>query len=485
LTLFIGGCGIGTSPCQAPEPIGHDPVIQDGYVDVNQWIAFGGAGLLVHFLDLAVAPELGRLYGSGSGGFWVFEADGSGDLDYKESWWDQSTDTFSRVTVLQDSHVAVLDRSTGDLSLQQDAVRFNGIRLLDVEKATRIEQVSEIPISDASFVEASGDWLYVLRHQGMLEIYDIRDFTAPRLVSQLTGLGNPRAMTLPDEEGLGWVADSELGLVVLDLDDPRNPVVLSVYSTTGSAVDLARTSNQVFVAMGSDGLETFFVDGQEASSLGALALGGTATQVAVQDGLIWVANVQGFAVLRQRPGMAPAYHGFEPTSLFSLCVEPLPGRQGAAYGGSWSDLFVLQADRNVRAPQLVLESTSLQLEPGSPSGSLTFANRGGADLTVTQIASLAPEFSGTLPTGPISPGAQGTLALNFAEGFQPDVEICLASDDPAASVQTVLISTGDELSVLGLGELAPDFSLPDVDGSWHALSDYRGQPVLLVWFATW
>ena len=32
---------------------------------------------------------------------------------------------------------------------------------------------------------------------------------------------------------------------------------------------------------------------------------------------------------------------------------------------------------------------------------------------------------------------------------------------------------------------APDFSLPDLDGKPHALSDYRGQKVLLVSWASW
>jgi len=32
---------------------------------------------------------------------------------------------------------------------------------------------------------------------------------------------------------------------------------------------------------------------------------------------------------------------------------------------------------------------------------------------------------------------------------------------------------------------APDFTLPDLDGQWHALSEYRGQKILLVSWASW
>jgi hypothetical protein len=32
---------------------------------------------------------------------------------------------------------------------------------------------------------------------------------------------------------------------------------------------------------------------------------------------------------------------------------------------------------------------------------------------------------------------------------------------------------------------APDFTLPDLDGKWHSLSEYRGRKILLVSWASW
>ena len=37
---------------------------------------------------------------------------------------------------------------------------------------------------------------------------------------------------------------------------------------------------------------------------------------------------------------------------------------------------------------------------------------------------------------------------------------------------------------LSIGEAAPAFSLPDADGTFHSLSDYAGQKVALVFYAT-
>ena len=36
-----------------------------------------------------------------------------------------------------------------------------------------------------------------------------------------------------------------------------------------------------------------------------------------------------------------------------------------------------------------------------------------------------------------------------------------------------------------IGKIAPDFTLLDVDGKSYTLSDFRGHPVVLSYFATW
>jgi peroxiredoxin len=41
------------------------------------------------------------------------------------------------------------------------------------------------------------------------------------------------------------------------------------------------------------------------------------------------------------------------------------------------------------------------------------------------------------------------------------------------------------LTALPAGEIAPDFALPDLHGRLHRLSDYRGRPVIVNFWATW
>jgi len=46
-------------------------------------------------------------------------------------------------------------------------------------------------------------------------------------------------------------------------------------------------------------------------------------------------------------------------------------------------------------------------------------------------------------------------------------------------------ATKDKFEVLGVGDKAPDFTLVDLNGEEHRLSDYKGQGVFLNFWGTW
>ncbi len=50
---------------------------------------------------------------------------------------------------------------------------------------------------------------------------------------------------------------------------------------------------------------------------------------------------------------------------------------------------------------------------------------------------------------------------------------------------TVLLLVGCSAQGSQVGELAPDFQLPDLDGQSISLSDFRGEPVLINFWASW
>ena len=60
--------------------------------------------------------------------------------------------------------------------------------------------------------------------------------------------------------------------------------------------------------------------------------------------------------------------------------------------------------------------------------------------------------------------------------------VCLLTAGPGAAQETKTPAVKKEAPTAKIGEAAPEFKLPDVDGEMHALSDFRGQTVVLQWF---
>jgi hypothetical protein len=59
--------------------------------------------------------------------------------------------------------------------------------------------------------------------------------------------------------------------------------------------------------------------------------------------------------------------------------------------------------------------------------------------------------------------------------------VVINRDESAASMGSATEAHGEQLA----GDVAPDFTLPDLSGTEHTLSDYRGKKVLLIAYASW
>ncbi len=153
-------------------------------------------------------------------------------------------------------------------------------------------------------------------------------------------------------------------------------------------------------------------------------------------------------------------------------------------------------------PARPLESPWGPLSPGAPlmTTTMTLLHDGRADeLTVADLARPA-----------ISPEAlQGTLGWELQPEGLCQGPMCVPVDEDAlvgehgldlrvlaGALQRPLV-TDEKHAVAALGAshhergealaslIAPDFTLPDLDGVQHSLSDQRGKKVLLVAYASW
>jgi hypothetical protein len=82
------------------------------------------------------------------------------------------------------------------------------------------------------------------------------------------------------------------------------------------------------------------------------------------------------------------------------------------------------------------------------------------------------EGSGVVHEGEID---LGTFAEHIGRAIAIDVE------QRGAYVGASAVERGATLASL----VAPDFTLPDLDGKLHSLSEHRGKKVLLVAYASW
>ncbi len=76
----------------------------------------------------------------------------------------------------------------------------------------------------------------------------------------------------------------------------------------------------------------------------------------------------------------------------------------------------------------------------------------------------------------------GTIGSVLAQGADQIRELVVQSSHQATISQTPFVPDPPEVAVLRIGEITPDFTLPDLDGNPVALADLRGQPTLALFW---
>ncbi len=136
-------------------------------------------------------------------------------------------------------------------------------------------------------------------------------------------------------------------------------------------------------------------------------------------------------------------------------------------------MVTLLTDRGMRAVDARVEGERLWLDAGALEDATGWA--------------LKPEgLCRDEACVPLPPGRQG----EFVQGGRVDAAALWRHlDNPVVHDEArgiwVLGEGADERAALLASLMAPDFTLPDVNGRPHALSDYRGRKVLLVSWASW
>ena len=100
-------------------------------------------------------------------------------------------------------------------------------------------------------VEVYGDVAYVADTEVGLEIIDISDLTQPELISCYTRVS---AFSVTIHNSIAYITDLNKGLVLIDISELSNPYLITIVSTPGQPNDVVISDDRLYIADGSKGI---------------------------------------------------------------------------------------------------------------------------------------------------------------------------------------------------------------------------------------
>ncbi|MEC9465197.1 MAG: hypothetical protein VX834_05410 [Myxococcota bacterium] len=454
--------------CTIPAPLPADPLERTQDAEAT--------GHRRHLVNLVHDAERALIFACGTPGIEVY---------------DQSDGKLTRLTEVRGKieHLALgrdgllAASSRGRSPRNGTELTGMGLYLYDTTDETDPSLLSYTLYEDASGLAVVDTWAYLLSHDGKLRTIDIANPENPTLIHTLEGLGNPWAIIV--EGDYAYVADNTQGVVAISLETPSAPMLLSSTPTIGGAQDITYQDGFLYTAGGSAGIEVFNLDTPAAPvSVAELELGGAVISVSANNNLLWATNQESVLVVDITDPARPVQLASEDTASWAMHTVALGAR---AYVADWRSLALFEYDTSLVAPESNSSRSEVYFTGGSRMQSFTLQNRGGTELTIAGMRIDDPRFSVQVDRLSVNPGDKATVQILFEDDGQPiDTNLCVATNDPDAPIENIAIaSTSSSGSSVLIGETAPNFNLPGLDGQYYELNRQLGSPVVLSYFATW
>ncbi|MBP1661457.1 MAG: repeat-containing protein [Candidatus Aminicenantes bacterium] len=169
---------------------------------------------------------------------------------------------------------------------------LDGLQILDLSDPRDPEALSTLHLGGGFAVALAGDIALVAAADKGLALIDVRDPKAPVLKSMLDTPGEAREVEVKGPTA--FVADGAGGLLAVDIADPAAPKIAGSWDSPGEATGLMIRGETAFLADGSAGLQ--IVDIARPSRplpVGSLDTDGTAETVALSGNTAYVADGSG------------------------------------------------------------------------------------------------------------------------------------------------------------------------------------------------
>jgi hypothetical protein len=173
----------------------------------------------------------------------------------------------------------------------------------------------------ANNVDISGNVAYVAAGSTGLQVVDVSDRRAPRIIGSLDTPGNANDVRVVGNRA--YIADGSAGLRIIDVTNPASPTLLGALDTPGEANDVVVVGNLAYVADGPAGLQIIDVSDPVAPRLvGTLDTPGTARGVDVSGNLAVVADGSSLRIIDVGNPSSPVARGsLATTDARDLTVE--------------------------------------------------------------------------------------------------------------------------------------------------------------------
>ena len=349
-------------------------------------------------------------------------------------------------------------------------------------------------------IDVAGGYIYVALRQNGLGIYEHGGSGFER-VGTASGLSNAWGVRVRGTTA--FVSNGLDGLAIVDVSDPRNPVVRGRVVTGGQARGLAVDGDIVYVAAGSSGL--VLVDVADLDDPVVIGRGGeipgTAMRVDVAGGYAYLAAWTDARVYDVSDPAAPEFvgavrmtrdirydeNGRPPVTSRTLGIA---AADDAVLLGNWHVVYSYRLHADRLAPSIGLPEAINLLDFGGVSAGETgiipvaVKNQGTAPLTVTDVRADNPAFTVDPRQMRLAPGETRAIELSYtaADASHATGILEFVSDDPVEPVRKGFVTAN--LPGLGLGKPMPEVTVNLVDGGQWTSADHRGEVMLLAYFAT-
>ncbi len=324
------------------------------------------------------------------------------------------------------------------------AAHVNGVEVVNISDPDNPFHADSFGgLENAWDVFIDGDHLYVADGPGGIKIYSLNNPATPSLVGSVLTNGSAREVTVVN--GTAYVASGAAGFDIVDVSNPSNPQLLSNYNSGFGIINHLAVDGDVVFAATWEMVEA--VDVSDLNNPLLLATEDTpdrAMGLAAENGRVYVSDWLRFRVFD-----------------FTDHTEP--------------DIHIKPAihDFGYQGDNVPIEQEFQIFNLGESTLNLSDVSANNSNFTLQSTQATIPPGEETVITATFTPSTAGTI---FSQ-------LVFTSDDPDEATKEVTVYGGQ--SRLSIGDVAPGFTLDDLDGNTHTLDQYNGKVVLLAFFASW